>query len=541
MNRIWRRAAAGAVAVLCAAVVYIPHSSAAAVPAGAKQPFDDIGASYAREEIIDLYNRKIVTGTSGNSFSPQGTVTRAELITMLGRLLKLEPVGSTITPFKDVARNAWYYGWIQAAVQLELAGGTSAATFAPAQPVTRQEAAVWLARAFKQTGSTAGLQTAFRDSGAIAAWAGSAAAAVNRLGLMKGDDTGAFRPLSPITRQETAVLIYRVLQQQKWAAELEGQTDERIVMGWQYGQTAAEYQASVVQSNVNVLSPRWYFVGGNGTVSDSTAASMVTWAKNNGKRIWPLVGNRFDQAATHQLLSSPAARTSAVNQLGALVSKHGLDGLNLDFENVAAADKAALTAFVTQLAAKLHALGAVLSVDVSPDLGTDWTEAFDYAALGKQADYMVMMGYDEHYSGSMNPGSNASLPYVRQAVTGLLQAVPASKAILAMPLYTRDWTLKQGPVKPSSVELSLTAQNQLVSSYGLRPVWNSTLGQYVASYTRQSLKHTIWLEDGRSLTAKYNLAAEQKLAGIAYWHIGGESPDIWTSIRNAEKYAGYSF
>ncbi|MNN78055.1 Spore germination protein YaaH [compost metagenome] len=110
-----------------------------------------------------------------------------------------------------------------------------------------------------------------------------------------------------------------------------------------------------------------------------------------------------------------------------------------------------------------------------------------------------------------------------------------------MPLYTRDWTLKQNGITPSSAELSLTQQNQLLSSYSLRPVWNSTLGQYVASYTRQSLKHTVWLEDGRSLTAKYNLAVKQKLAGIAYWHIGGESPDIWTSISNAEKFASYSF
>lgn len=538
MKSILGRFTTGAAAVLCAAAIYTTYTPAAS--AEAELPFGDISGSYAKNEIIDLYNKKIITGTSENSFSPQGLVSRAELITMLGRLLKLEPVNSPISPFTDVGRNAWYFGWIQAAVQLELAGGTSERTFTPGQPVTRQETAALLARAFKQTGSAAAVLAVFRDSSTIATWAGGAVAAVSNLGLMKGDQTGAFRPAAPITRQETAVLIYRVLQQQRWVTELEGDKNPQIVMGWQYGQTAAQYQNSILQSNVNTLSPRWYFVGGTGTVSDSTVASMVTWAKNNGKRIWPMVGNRFDQAATHQLLSSTAARTAAVNQLAALVSKYDLDGLNLDFENVAAADKAVLTAFVTQLAGKLHALGAVLSVDVSPDLGTDWTEAFDYAALGKQADYMVMMGYDEHYTGSPTPGSNASLPYVQQAVSKLLQAVPAAKVILAMPLYTRDWTLKQGSVLASSVELSLTEQNQRVSSYGLRPVWNSTLGQYVVSYTGQ-LKHTIWLEEGRSLTAKFNLAARQKLAGIAYWHIGGESPDIWTSIGNAERYAGYSF
>ncbi|WP_249901283.1 S-layer homology domain-containing protein [Paenibacillus sp. PK3_47] len=525
-----------AAAVWCAGGVYIQHASA-----GAVLPFDDIAASYARNEIIDLYNQRILTGTSETSFSPAKPITRAEFITVLDRLLKLEPVPGPISPYTDVAKNAWYYGWIQAAVQLELASGTSGSTFAPAQPVTRQEAAVWMARALKQPENTTAAQTAFKDKTEVAAWAGSAVGAVSRLGLMKGDEMGAFRPSDKITRQETAVLIDRVLQRKPWAAELAEAPDQQIVLGWQYGQTTAQYESTILRSNVNTLSPRWFFVGGTGAVTDYTDASLVHWAEKKGKQIWAMMGNRSDLAATHQLLSSASSRNTAVNQLAAAVSKYGLDGLNIDFENVGGADRAALTAFVTQLAARLHALGAVLSVDVSPDLGTDWTEAFDYAALGRQSDYIVMMGYDEHYSGSRNPGSNASLPYDEKAVSTLLKAVPSQKVILALPFFNHDWTLKQDGISPSSAPLSLIEQNAIVSRYGQRPVWDSVIGQYVFSYTAQSLKHTIWLEDGRSLTAKFNLAAKHKLAGIAYWHIGGESPDIWTSLGNAEKFAGYSF
>lgn len=509
--------------------------------ADAALPFDDIAGSYARNEIIDLYNQKILTGTSKTSFSPARSITRAEFIAVLDRLLKLEPVASPISPYTDIAKSAWYYGWIQAAVQLELVSGTSASTVAPAKPVTRQEAAVWLAKALKQPVTTTAAQTLFKDKSAVAAWASSAVGTVSRLGLMKGDETGTFRPSQPITRQETAVLIARVLQRESWASELKGKPEAQVVLGWQYGQTTAQYENSILKSNVNTLSPRWYFVGGTGAVSNATDSRLVDWAKKKGKQIWAMVGNRSDLEATHQMLSNAAARSTAVNQLAALVSKYGLDGLNIDFENVGGADRAALTIFVTQLAAKLHTLGAVLSVDVSPDLGTDWTEAFDYAALGKQADYMVMMGYDEHYSGSRNPGSNASLPYDEKAVSTLLQTVSSRKVILALPFFNHDWTLKQNGISPSSAPLSLIEQNGIVNRYGLRPVWDSTLGQYVVSYTAQSLKHTLWLEEGRSLTAKFNLAAKYKLAGIAYWHIGGESPDIWTSLSNAEKFAGYSF
>ncbi|WP_051251522.1 S-layer homology domain-containing protein [Paenibacillus harenae] len=531
----------GKIAVMITAAIFAAGLFTQGTSADKKLPFDDISNSYARNEIIDLYKKKIITGTSAASFSPADSMTRAEFITAMDRLLKLEPAASPVSPYTDVAKSAWYYGWIQAAVQLELASGTSATTFAPAKPVTRQEAAVLLARALKQTGSaTVGAMT-YKDKRQIADWAIPSVAAVHELGIMKGDQAGIFRPTDPITRQEAASLLARVLQQNGWEAELEAKPNERIVMGWQYGQTTAQYESTIVKSNVNTLSPRWYFVGNTGAVSDSTDAALVAWAKNNNKKIWVMVGNRSNQEATHQLLSSSSARSKAVTQLAARVSQYGLDGLNIDFENIAPADRTNFTKFIAQLAVKLHAMDKVLSIDVSPDLGTDWTEAFDYAELGKQADYMVLMGYDEHYGGSLYPGPNASLPYDRKAVKAILEVVSGKKVILALPLYNRDWSLNANGTVSSSAFVTLTEQNQILGSYSLKPVWNPSLGQYVASYSNQSIKHTIWIEDGRSLIAKYNLAVQQGLAGVAYWHIGGESSDIWASMRNAAKYYDYSF
>jgi spore germination protein YaaH len=522
-------------AVVLLAGVFIQHISA-----DDEVPFKDINNSYAKKEIIDLYHRNILTGTSETSFSPTKSITRAEFITVLDRLLQLSPTVSPVSPYTDVAKSAWYYGWIQAAVQLELANGTSATTFAPAKAVTRQEAAVWMAKALKQSNHTSAL-TSFNDRAEIASWAKSAVATVNELGLMKGDNSNNFRPSDPITREETAVLMDRVLQNDSWEAELEDEPEDRIVIGWQYGQTTAQYENSVLKSNVNTLSPRWYYVGKTGAVTDSTDASLVTWAKKNKKQVWAMVGNRSDQEATHQMLSSITARNTAINNLAAVVSKYGLDGLNIDFENVAPNDRAYLTSFITLLAEKMQSLNAALSIDVSPDLGTDWTDAFDYAALGKQVDYMVMMGYDEHYDGSQLPGSNASLSFDQKAVNTVLKVVPNQKVILAMPLYNRDWTLNQKGTVLSSEYITLPEQNQIITSYATKPVWNQTLGQYVANYSKQSIKHTIWIEDGRSLIAKYNLAVSKKLAGVAYWYIGGESADIWPSLKNAQKFYDYAF
>ncbi|GBG06480.1 hypothetical protein PAT3040_01007 [Paenibacillus agaridevorans] len=532
----------GRLAITTFIVGFLASGAFQAATANKVLPFDDISTSYAQNEIINLYNKKMMTGTSKTSFSPTRSITRAEFITVLDRMLGLNPVGSPVTSFTDVALDDWYYGWIQAAVQLELANGITATSFAPKRAVTRQEAAVWVARALKQNGeSSIGLCTAFKDGKEIADWASASVAAVHQAGLMKGDNKGKFRPSEPITRQETAVLLDRVLQNKSWASELKALPEKRIVIGWQYGQTREQYQSNILKSNVNTLSPRWYFVGETGDLSDSTDTKLITWAKQNDKQIWAMVGNRSDQSATHLMLSDSIVRNKVVEQLSEIVKRYDLEGLNIDFENVAPKDRALLTTFITSLAEELHTLGAVLSIDVSPDLGTDWTEAFDYAALGKQADYVVMMGYDEHYGGSLYPGSNASLPYDEHAIDTLLKVVPSEKVILAFPFYNRDWTLNENGTVSSSEFITLTEQNRKIKTYALKPVWNEAMGQYVAIYMKQSLKHTIWFEDARSLITKYRLAVDKKLAGVAYWYIGGESEDVWASLSNAETYYDYSF
>lgn len=536
MKKITSRVIAIIVTFLCVANVFTPYISA-----NEDLPFDDIDTSYAKNAIMNVYNNHLFTGTSATTFSPHQSITRAEYITVLNRLLKLEPVNSPVSAFTDVNKNAWYYGWIQTAVQLGLASGLSETTFAPQQAVTRQEAAVWMARVLKPSTEISTEQINYRDSNRIASWANESVSIVSNLGLMKGDVSGYFRPNDPITRQEAAVLFDRVLQNEGWMNELKKSPKDRIIMGWQYGQTTEQYKKNILKSNVNTLSPRWYFVGATGAITDSTDISLISWAKENNKQIWAMVGNRFDQKATHQMLSNESARNTAINALVGIVRNYGLDGLNLDFENVHPDDREHLTTFVTLLAKKLHEVNAVLSIDVSPDLGTDWTEAFDYASLGKQADYIVMMGYDEHYSGSKYPGSNASLPYIQKAIGTLLEVVSSDKVILAMPLYSRDWIVKQDGTASSSEYITLTEQNRLMNKFSMWPKWDDTLGQYVASYVKNSEKHSIWFEDARSLVKKYQYAVSKHIAGIAYWYIGGESEEIWKSMRNAEKYFDYSF
>ncbi|USB33987.1 S-layer homology domain-containing protein [Paenibacillus sp. YPG26] len=503
-------------------------------------PFTDLGGAYGTYEIASLYNKGIMKGTSQTLFSPDRPITRAESLTALIRLLKLEPVQGSVAAFADVPASRWYYGTVQAGVNLGITEGTSPAVFAPEQPLTRQEAAVWLVRALKQQNNEVSVAPAFSDRGKMASWAVPSIAKVQQLGLMQGDG-GEFRPNDPITRQETAVLMARVLETRDWSSKINGMPAAGIQLGWQYGQTTAQYEQSVLKSNVNTLSPRWLFLEKNGTVGQAVDRSLISWAQEHNRQVWPMVGNRFDADATHYILTDQARSAAAIKLIGDLVRNYSLDGINLDFENVYPSDRAALTSFVRNLAVRLHQEEAVLSVCVSPDLGTDWTEAFDYAALGAAADYMVLMGYDEHWGGGSTAGSVSSLPWLQRGLDRLVAVVPAGKVILALPLYTRDWSLNRNGAAVSSAELTLIQQNRLVAQYGLRPKWNGGIQQYTAEYTSGAVRHRIWMEDGRSLSRKYAMGASRRVAGFAYWYVNSESADVWPALRNANRFSGYAF
>jgi|GEM_PF-371847 len=536
-----KTAEAAALAVLVGGLCGPCVTSAAA--AGPSAPFDDVRDNFASQAIQRMAALHIVTGTSERLFEPDKPVTRAEFTTMLGRLLRIEPVESAIPSFSDAPKSAWYYGWVQSAIQLGLAQGINDASFAPNRPVTREEAAVLIARALKQPLDTVAVSTdlsepIYRDLAQIQNWALPSVYRLRQLGLMGGDADGSFRPGSPMTRQEAAVLLDRIWSYPGWAKEIQAVPNTPIQLGWQYGQSIAQYEKEVLTSGINTLSPRSFFLNSNGSVADYTDAALVAWAHGKGKQVWTMVGNRSDQAATHAMLADAGRRSAFALQLAGLVRQYKLDGLNIDFENMAPADRQSFTAFISELNEALNKIPAVLSVNVSPDFGTDWTDVFDYAALGKAADYIVLMGYDEHWDGGA-PGSVSSLPWLRQGLTTLLKQVSASRVVLALPLYNRDWNTRAGIT--TSEEISLIQQNDLLANMHAKMRWDGEIGQYYASYGTTASLHQIWLEDGRSLTLKLGLGEAYGVAGYGFWYMGGESADVWTSLANARRFASYSF
>lgn len=525
---------------IMAFVMFLPLNLTYAA-AGGSLPFDDIRYNYATEAIINMSNHNIITGTEIRTFEPDNPITRAEFVTMLDRLLGIEPVSSAVETFEDVPRTAWYYPWVQPAIQLNIVNGVSDVRFEPDRTVTREEAAVMLNRALKQLSSSASIipESLYQDQDNIHSWAISSVFIMHALGLMEGDD-GSFRPRDSMTRQEAAVIMNRVWTRSDWADRLRSSPPARIQLGWQYGQTTAQFERQIEKSNVNTLSPRWFFLGNSGVLENGVDPSLIAWAHRNGMRVWAMVGNRSDSVNTHDMLTDSSHRLAFIQELTAQVKQYGIDGLNIDFENMLPEDRDAFTAFVSELHAAMASVYAVLSINVSPDFGTDWTEVFDYAALGNNAEYVVLMGYDEHWGGSQIPGSVSSLPWLRTGLETLLAKVPARKVILALPLYTRKWAMD--PIgRVDSLDWSLVQQNATVNACQLKPVWDDILGQYYTQYSESTMLNRIWMEDGRSLARKMTLGESYSLAGYGYWYMGGENVDVWASLRNAAKFGSYDF
>ncbi|WP_127529524.1 S-layer homology domain-containing protein [Paenibacillus kobensis] len=508
-----------------------------AAQAATDLPYDDIGNNYAKSAIISVTENHLMNGTGNRRFEPNKPVTRAEMTAMLDRALGIQPLSAPLLTYEDVPSDAWHYEWIQPAVQLGIAQGISASRFEPNRPVLREEAAVLLSRALKQPADTASDRSVsvYKDQKTIADWALPSVIRMYQLNLMRGDKDG-FRPHDSITRQEAAVLLDRVWSHPDWAKQITASAPSRIHLGWQYGLTTAQFEQQILQSEVNTLSPRWFFLSPTGAFEDCTDSSLVNWAHQRGKNVWAMVGNRSDERSTHQMLSNPDQRNAFVQQLTDRVSRYGIDGLNIDFENMMAQDRDSFTLFITELHKQLLAVHAVLSVNVSPDFGTDWTDVFDYAALGLQAEYIVLMGYDEHWSTSPQAGSVSSLPWLQQGLEALLKKVSSRQIIAGFPLYTRDWTVtSEGSTVASDIELQ--KQNELILTNRATLQWDDRLGQYFSEYDDSlGAHHQIWLEDGRSISRKMSLTESHAVAGYAYWYMGGESADLWTSVRNAIRF-----
>jgi spore germination protein len=293
------------------------------------------------------------------------------------------------------------------------------------------------------------------------------------------------------------------------------------------------------RNDVNEVSPWMYGIGGNGQIildSGIDVSALQADLSRLSARGLPIVptlanvdaqGNWVYPAVARVLHDSVMARRQVAEIVALVESKH-YAGIDLDYENLQAADRHAFTAFVTSLARGLHAKGKILSVALfakASDAGyAPRNVAQDYAAIGRAADQVRLMGYDYHWDTSP-PGPVAPISWIRDVIRYATTQMPASKIILGIPEYGYDWS---GGIGTSITWLQAV---QLSRQYRVRPRYDGSSQSPWFTYTDASHhKHTVWFENAVSSQAK--LDAAQGIGGVYLWMYGNPDPGTWSVLHS---------
>lgn len=309
--------------------------------------------------------------------------------------------------------------------------------------------------------------------------------------------------------------------------------DHKINLGW-HQVTSAEGNASLASvlantQGLNTISPTWFSVVDNsGTISSLASADYVNQAHSMGLEVWGLIDNFSTTADTLTFLSDTQARNNIINQLMAQADAVGLDGINLDFESITEEQGPHYVQFIRELSVACRNKGLVLSVDNPVPM--PYTKHYDRKEQGIMADYVIIMGYDEHHSGDTEAGSVASLEFVKKGIEETLKEVPAEKVINAIPFYTRVWIEPFGGGNLTSEVLGMDGTSRYIADKGMDVYWDEQAGQNIATYEGEDALYTIWVEDEQSIAEKMKLIQENGLAGVAEWKLGFERTSIWPVI-----------
>ena len=310
--------------------------------------------------------------------------------------------------------------------------------------------------------------------------------------------------------------------------------DHKINLGFHnIGGPAGNDTLSSVASgakSLNVISPTWLAVSSNvGEVRSWGSSSYVDAAHKKGLEVWVLLDNFTGGAdvSTSEFLNHADARANIISNAIAAVQSVGADGLNLDFELVPAEDGQSFVEFVREMSIACRKAGLVFSIDNYVPM--NFNDYYDLEEQGVVADYVIIMGYDEHYAGSKEAGSVASLNYVETGIINTLKEVDASKVINAVPFYTRIWHTSNGTVTSEAVGMKIA--QDYIANHSINLEWDATCGQNYGEYLgNDGVLHQIWMEDATSIGQKIDSMKANNIAGIAEWSLGMETSDVWDVI-----------
>lgn len=308
------------------------------------------------------------------------------------------------------------------------------------------------------------------------------------------------------------------------------QKDYKINLAWHQvtSQAANENVASVIAgtTGLTTISPTWFTIQDtNGNITSLASSAYVDAAHQAGLEVWGLVDNFTNQVDTLAVLSNTQSRANMISQLITEAQNSGLDGINVDFEQITEEMSDHYIQFIRELSVECRKNQIVLSVD---NYVPGFTSHYNREEQGIVADYVIIMGYDEHFAGSEEAGSVASIDFVREGITETLKEVSKEKVINGLPFFTRLWIESSSGL--TSQAIGMQEAETVVANAGVTASWDEETQQNYAEWTADGNTYKIWLEDEQSLEAKLKVMQEYDLAGAAAWKLGFEKSGIWELI-----------
>lgn len=306
--------------------------------------------------------------------------------------------------------------------------------------------------------------------------------------------------------------------------------DYKINLVWHQvtSQTANENLSSAISgtSGLTTISPTWFTVNDtSGNISSLASRDYVNTAHQAGLEVWGLIDNFTNQVDTLAVLSNTQSRANIISQLIAEALNCGMDGINVDFEKITEEMSPHYIQFIRELSVECRKNNLVLSVD---NYVPGFTSHYNRKEQGVVADYVIIMGYDEHFAGSEEAGSVASIGFVKEGITETLNEVPKEKVINGLPFFTRLWIESQEGL--TSQAIGMQEAETAVANAGATISWDEETQQNYAEWNTDGKTYKVWLEDEQSLEAKLKVMQEYDLAGAAEWKLGFEKAGVWRII-----------
>jgi len=315
------------------------------------------------------------------------------------------------------------------------------------------------------------------------------------------------------------------------------QLDGKVCLGWHSigGVGGNDTLDGMVAGTIdmNVIAPTWFSLRDNeGNFESFGSKAYVDRAHALGLEVWGVLDD-FNYNNVHDagidvytVLSSTTKRMHLVEGITELAVALGLDGINLDFEKVTAESGEHFVQFIRELSVYCRENDLTFSIDSYVPF--NFNSYLRRDVQGQVADYVIIMGYDEHWHGSGDAGSVASIDYVSNGIDKTLEQVPKEKVVNALPFYTILWKIDGANVTDEYLTLNNT-QN-FIDRIGVKGEWDEETQQMYYEWKSGSATYKLWAETEKSLGVKINVMKVRDIAGVAVWRLGYGTKDAWQMI-----------